>query len=131
MDDYLKIVACALITVLLCSAVAKQTKDFAVVIGIISCILIAIIAIDYLQPIITFFRHLQSLGELDSESILILFRCVGIALLTEIVAVICTDAGNAAIAKTLQLSAGIIVLWISLPLISQLVELVEEILLFV
>jgi hypothetical protein len=53
-------------------------------------------------------------------------KYVGIVLLAEIIGHICTDAGNAALGKTVQLLATTAVLWLSLPLFSKLMELIEQ-----
>jgi len=131
MDSFLKSAAGVMITLMLYLTVAKQSKDLAVLTGVAGCIMIAVIAVEYLQPIISFFGRLQSLGKFDSEYIEILLRCVGIGILTEIISLICADAGNAALGKALQITAGITILWISLPLFTKLIGLVEELLLFV
>lgn len=129
MDGFLKTTACVLITLVLFITIDKKAKDIAVVIGAVACIMIAIVTMTYIQPIISFFHQLQSIGNFDPESMSILLRCVGIGILAEIVSLICTDAGNAALGKMVQLSAGIVVLWLSLPLFKKLIELVEGILL--
>ena len=129
MDGFLKTTACVLITLVLFITIDKKAKDIAVVIGAVACIMIAIVTMTYIQPIISFFHQLQSIGNFDPESMSILLRCVGIGILAEIVSLICTDAGNAALGKMIQLSAGIVVLWLSLPLFKKLIELVEGILL--
>lgn len=131
MNEFIKATVGVLITLILYLTVSKQSKDIAVVTGILACVMIAASAIKYLQPIISFFTRLQSMGKIDPECITILLRCTGIGVLTEIVSLICADAGNSALGKTLQLTAGAVVLWLSLPLFTKMIELIEEILLFV
>jgi hypothetical protein len=41
---------------------------------------------------------------------------------------ICTDAGNGALGKALQLLTGAVILWLSIPLIQALIELLSEML---
>ena len=130
MDGFLKTAACVLITLVLYITIDKKAKDVAVVIGAVACVMIAIATMAYIQPVISFFNQLQSIGKFDSESMLILLRCVGIGILAEIISLICVDAGNAALGKVTQYSAGIFVLWLSLPLFKKLIELIEGILLF-
>ena len=40
----------------------------------------------------------------------------------------CTDAGNGALGKALQLLTGAVILWLSIPLIQALIELLSEML---
>ena len=131
MDEFIKAVAGVLITLVLYLMVSRQSKDLAAIAAAVACIMLAASAIHYLRPIISFFEQLQSIGRFDSQCVSILLRCVGIGILSEITSLICTDAGNAALGKTLQLTAGIVVLWISLPLFTKLIELIEGLLLFI
>lgn len=130
MDGYLKAAAGVIITLVLYLSLEKQAKDIAVIIGIIACVLVATIALHYMQPIISFFVKLESLGNFDAENMAILLRCLGIGILTEIISLICADSGNSALGKTLQLAASAIILWLTLPLLTKLIDLVEEVLLF-
>ena len=41
---------------------------------------------------------------------------------------ICSDAGNSALGKTLQILGAVAVLWLSIPLINSLIALLEQIL---
>lgn len=125
----MKAAAGAIITVVLYLSLEKQAKDIALIVSIIACVMVAAVSLEYLQPIISLFTKLQSLGKFDFESVAILLRCVGIGISSEIISLICSDSGNAALGKTLQFSAGIIILWVSLPLLTKLIELIEGILL--
>ena len=53
---------------------------------------------------------------------------VGIGLVVEMGSLICADAGNSALGKTLQILGAIAVLWLSIPLINSLIALLEQIL---
>lgn len=128
MDDFVKCAAGILIAVVLILTISKQEKDISILLIISVCCMVLVVAAAYLQPVIDFLRQLQSIGQLDSESITILLKCVGVGLLAEITCLICTDSGNASLGKALQLLATATILWISLPLLSELMELIDKIL---
>jgi stage III sporulation protein AD len=128
MDIYLKAIGCALIALILSLILSKQSKDLSLLLSILVCTVIAVAAVNYLSPIVDLFQRLQSTANLDSTFMSILLRSVGIGLLAEITGLICSDAGNAALGKTLQLLAGAVILWMSVPLFSNIIELIEEIL---
>lgn len=128
MDIFFKASAGVLVTTVLCLALSKQTKDLSVLLVISVCCMVVTAAITYLEPVVNFFGTLQTMGNLDSDMMRILFKAVGIGFLAEITALICTDAGNAALGKALKLLASAVILWISLPLFTGLIELVEDIL---
>ncbi len=129
MDIFLKATAGVLIALILTLILSKQSKDFSLLLTVLVCVIVSVAAINYLSPVVEFFERLQSVGKLDPEFIKILMRAVGIGLLAEITGLICSDAGNAALGKTLQFLAGAVVLWMSVPLFTNIIDLIEEILL--
>lgn len=92
--------------------------------------MIAILAVSYLQPVVSLVERLGSIGNLNPELITIVIKAVGIAIIGEIACLICADCGNAALGKSLQLLSTAVILWQSIPLFNGLIELVEKILVF-
>ena len=128
MDIFIKASAIALVSVVLGIILSKQNKDISLLLTVSVCCAIAVAAFSYLHPIIDFFRTLKEIGKLDSQLFSILLKAVGIGLLSEVAALICADFGNSALGKTLQLLSTIVILWISLPLFNNLIELIQRIL---
>lgn len=128
MELFIKAVAVVLVTVVLALALHKQGKDFSLLLTIIVCCMVTTAALTYLDPVVSFFKQLQTQAQLDSEMLKILMKAVGIGLLAEIASLICSDAGNAALGKTIQVLASAVALWVSLPLLNGLMELVGQIL---
>lgn len=128
MDIFLKATAGVLIALILTLILSKQGKDFSLLLTILVCTAVSAAAISYLTPVVNFFDRLQRLGKLDPDIVKILLRAVGIGLLAEITGLICSDSGNAALGKTLQFLGGAVVLWMSVPLFTNIIDLIEEIL---
>lgn len=128
MDTILKAIAGVLIALVVCVILAKQNKDFTILVTISVCCMLAVVAIGYLTPVIEFFSRLESLGGLNPDLMSVILKAVGIALLGEITCNICADTGNGALGKTLQILASAVILWMSLPLFTRLIELVENLL---
>lgn len=128
MDVFIKAASGVLIALVLYLVLAKQGKDISTILTVAVCCMIAAAAVNYLEPVISFFKNLQTVGQLDHEMLNIILKSVGIGVLAEITCLICNDAGNAALGKTLQILAAAVVLWMSVPLFTSLIELVEEIL---
>ena len=131
MDIFIKSVAGTFVALILYLILAKHGKDISTLLTAAVCCMLAIAAISYIQPVIAFIERLQQITKLDSEMLQIILRTVGIGLLAEITSLICSDVGNAALGRSLQLLAGGVVLWLSLPLFTKLIDLIEEILLVV
>ncbi len=103
-------------------------KDVALLLSVLAGCMVLTAAMTYLAPVMDFFRRLQQAAQLDEALLGVLLKAVGISLVAQIVGLICSDAGNAALGKALQILAAAAVLWISLPLLEELLGLIERIL---
>lgn len=128
MDIIFKTISGILIALVLCHALNKQGKDISVLLAITVCCIVTTAAISYLSPVMDFFKGLQATGNLNTEMMQIMLKAVGIGLLTEITVQICADMGNASLGKSLQILSAAAMLWLSLPLFRQLLELLDTVL---
>ncbi len=128
MELYWKGAAAVLLAVVLGLALTKQGKETGILLTLTVCCMVACAAMVYLQPVIDFVRQLQNLAQLDNEMLKILLKAVGVGLIGEIASLICMDAGNGALGKSLQLLTTAVILWLSLPLLTAVLELIQEIL---
>lgn len=128
MDIFIKATAGILITLVMYLILARQGKDYSVLLTLFACCSVSIVVMQYFEKIIDMLRNLQTIGHIDSGTFQIILRAVGIGILAEITSSICADAGNAALGKTMQILASALVLWMSVPLFEGLLSLVEDIL---
>ena len=128
MEGFLQAAAGVLLAVILGLVLAKQGKDWALVLTAAVCCMVLAVGAGYLQPVLDFLRELQNLSGLDPQLLTVVLKAVGIGLVAEIASLICQDAGNAALGKGIQILASMAVLWLSLPLMRSLLELVQTIL---
>lgn len=120
--------AAVLLTIILGLALGKQGKEAGLLLTLAVCCMVGVLALTYLQPVIEFVRQLQATAMLDSGMLEILLKAVGIGLVGEIAGLICADTGNSALGKSLQMLSAAVILWLSLPLLTELLELVQQIL---
>ena len=123
-----KAAAGTLITVILGLVLGKQGKDMGLMLTMAACAMVCILALTYLEPVLEFLRELESLSSLQTDMLGILMKAAGIGLVAEIASLICTDAGNASLGKTLQLLATGVILCLSLPILRTMLELIRKIL---
>lgn len=128
MDAFWKVTAAALVTSVLTVMLSKQQKDFSQVLSMAVCAMGFGILAAFLQPVLSFLRQLQQLGDLNGDMLAILLKAVGIGLVSEVASMACTDAGNASLGKMLQMLCAAAILWMSLPMFQLLVELITKIL---
>lgn len=128
MSVYLKACGAVLIGVILILIVGKNSKDLALVLAAAVCVMVALTAMEYIRPVLEFLTKLEDLGNLDHSMIRILLKVSGIGLITEICSLVCADSGNASVGKVMKLLGSSVMIWLSLPLYTMLIELLQRIL---
>ena len=128
MDTFWKAATAVLLAVVLVPAVAKTEKDISVLLTMAVCCLVAAAAFSYLEPVLDLLWQLKAIGDLSGEMLGVLMKAVGIGLVAEIAGMICADAGNGSLGKTLQILASAAILYLSIPLFQAFLTLVQEIL---
>ena len=127
MDLFWKASAGILIALILVLTLGKQQRDMGTLLTIAVCCMTAIAAMKLLEPILDFLYELQHLTYMEGNVLKTLFRLVGIGLVAELVAMICSDAGCTSLGKTLQLLASSVILYLSIPIFQSMIELIQSI----
>jgi len=128
MDIFIKYTAGVLVTLILVQALGSRGKDIGILLMMAVCCMCAAAAFRLFQPVIEFLETLVDVGSLDDSLVLILLKAAGIGLVTEVAALICADSGSASLGKTLQFLGNGVILWLSLPLFTMMLELIRTIL---
>lgn len=128
MERFFQAAAGIMAAVIMWIILSKQGKEYALLLSLGACCLVLVAAFRFLEPVLDLLKQLQTLGNLQPEWLSVMLKAVGIGLVVEMGALICSDAGNAALAKTLQILGAIAVLWLSIPLMNSLISLLEQIL---
>jgi stage III sporulation protein AD len=128
MELFLKATVVALIASVLGLVLQKQGKDIAMLLILAVSVMIAVAAMNYLEPVITFMTKLANLAELNDEMLRIVLKTTGIGVVGELASMVAADAGNASLGKMIQMLTVGVVLWLAVPLLEQLLDLVTSIL---
>ena len=83
---------------------------------------------DGLSGIINLINTLTANANINSEFIKILLKITGIAFLAEFAIQICNDLGESALANKVDLGGKVIIISLSIPILSSLIESVTTIL---
>ena len=127
MEIYLKAVAAVFITAIICIVLVKYGKEFSVVLTVLACCMILVASFTFFKPVVDLIRRLSDLGQLEDQMLEVLLKSVGIALLAEVTELVCKDAGNNTLCKALQILSTSVILWLSIPLLNELISLIESI----
>ena len=128
MDLFLQAAAAVLLGVILSLMLKRQSGEMGALLAMFVCVLISAAAVYYLKPVFAFLDRLRDLTMLEQPMLQCLLKVVGIAMTSEIVSLICQDSGNAAMGKALSFLATAVILYISIPMLTALIDLVEDIL---
>lgn len=128
MTLFLQVCGGVLLAVILVLTLKSRCGEIATILAILVCCMAVIAAMSYLQPVLTFLQTLVHLGNLDNSMVSTLLKVTGIGILTEISCLICKDAGNESMGKSIQLLGAAVILYLSIPLFTALIDLVQRIL---
>lgn len=128
MTLFLQVCGGVVLAVILVLTLKSHCSEIATVLAIFVCCMAALAAISYLKPVLTFLQVLEQLGNLDNSMVKTLLKVTGIGLLTEVSRLICKDAGNESMGKSMQLLGTAVILYLSIPLFTALLELAQRIL---
>ena len=128
MTLFLQICAAVLLAVVLILTLKNHNKEIGTILAIVVCAMTAIAALNYLQPVVNFLYTLEDLGGLNNTMVKLLLKCSGIGMIAEISMLICKDAGNESMGKAMQLLGAAVILYLSMPLFTSLLELLQQML---
>jgi len=117
------------ITALIIIVIIKQYKpEFSIYVSLTTGVIIVFLVLDKLLGIINLLTMLSKKAGINAEYLSILLKITGIAILTEFGISICKDAGETAIANKIEFGGKIVIISISIPIISALLEVIMQIL---
>lgn len=128
MNVFWKTAAGILTAIILWINLSKSNKDTAVLMSLAVCAMAIMAAASFLQPVISFIQKIQGIGNLNADLVSVLLKVAGVGIVAEFATLICKDAGNETMGKTLQFVSASAVLWISLPVFEKLLTLLDNIL---
>ena len=120
--NIIKIIAIALISIVLIAILKQHRPEFAMYASIIAGIIILYYTISEFTPIISLLRNLTEKMGVSSRFFIILLKITGIAYLTEFGSSLCKDSGETAIASKVELAGKILIISISIPIITTLMQ---------
>lgn len=127
MEQFLRTIALVLLAVVFVLILRGNSKGIGELLTLLVCCMVMASAIEYLKPVLAFINSVQALIGVDSRFIKLLLKVVGIAATAEIAGLICDDSGNSAMGKALQFLATAVIVCMSIPMLTALMELIEGI----
>ena len=128
MGEFIKIIGIGLISLISIIIIKQYRPEFAVYISLIGGALILYLVMDKLTPIINLLIDISNKSGINNNFLALLIKITGIALLAEFAISICKDAGENSIASKVEMGSKVIIISMSIPIISNLLEIIIKIL---
>jgi stage III sporulation protein AD len=121
-----KVVMMGVMAVFLAIPLRKDKQEFSVLLILVSCLSISTLALWKIKDILEYLQSL--LASLGSGGIYlkILLKMVGITYMAEFGSNLCRDAGYSAVAGQIEFYGKLLLLGVSLPVLTALLELLEN-----
>ena len=123
MEEVFKIVAFAIISVILILVMKQQKPEIALVLTIVSAISLLLYAVTQVACVFDLLNALVEKSGINQEFLKIILKVTIIAYVIEFGKNICMDAGQSAIATKLEMAGKVVIVVLSLPIISSLVQI--------
>lgn len=124
----IKIIGIGLVALIIIILLKQYKPEFAIYISLLAGVLILLLVMDQLTEIISLLQSLASKASINSTFLALLLKITGIAFLAEFAVNVCKDAGEGAIASKIEIGSKIIIIAMSIPIISSLLEIILKIL---
>lgn len=126
--DIVKIIGVAFVALIIIILLKQYKPEFAMYASILAGVIILTMSLSKMSGIIDLLNNLASKTSVNGQFLGILIKITGIAFLTEFAVSVCKDTGETAIANKVDLGGKVIIIAISIPIISSLLETIFKVL---
>ncbi len=126
--DIIKITGIGLISLIIIIIVKQYKPEFAIYVSLMAGVLIFTLVFSKISDVISLLNSLVNKSSINGKFIALLIKITGIAILTEFAVSICKDSGENAIANKIDIGGKVMIVTVSIPIISSLLETVIKVL---
>ena len=126
--EVIKIIGIALVALIIIVLLKQYKPEYTIFISLLAGALIILLVIEKLTGIIYLLQSLANKASINSIFLSLLIKITGIAFLSEFAVSICKDSGEAAIANKIEIGTKIIIISMSIPIITSLLEIILKLL---
>lgn len=126
--EILKIIGIGFLTLIITLTLKEYRKEMAVYSTLIGGAIIIYYSLGIITEIIDFLKSILQNSNYNNMFVSVLLKITGIALLTEYAVSVCKDLGENSIANKIDFGGKIIVISLSIPIISNTLESLTELL---
>ena len=123
--DIFKVLAFALVSLVLILIVERDNKELGIMLMLVASIGIFVGVFSTIKEIVNILKKIADGAGVNSSYLMLILKVTGIAYLVEIVKNVCIDAGNSALAAKVELAGKVSVAVLTIPLVTNVISLVE------
>ena len=117
MDTALRITAVCVLAAVLALLLKKGSPELGILITVAAAVMVFHFLMGEITRLLAFLEELAELGGLGAELLSPLYKTIGVALVVKIGSGLCRDAGESAMAASVETAGAICALLVSLPLL--------------
>ena len=125
--EIIKIIGIGLISLIIILILRQYKPEYAIYVSLIAGILILTLSLGQLSGIIDLLKDISSKANINTKFLSLLLKITGISFLTEFAVSISKDSGETAIANKIDIGGKVLIIVISIPIITALLETVLKI----
>ena len=125
--EIIKIIGIGLIALVIILILKQYKPEYAIYVSLIAGILILTLSLGQLSGIINLLKDISSKANINTKLLSLLLKITGISFLTEFAVSVSKDSGETAIANKIDLGGKVLIIVISMPIITALLETVLKI----
>lgn len=122
-----QIVAFGLVSTFVIVLLKQYKSEYAIYASVIAGATLLLFAISKVGAVVALLDNLVDTVGINKEFFKILLKITGIAYLVEFASNMCKDAGESAISSKIELAGKILIVTMSIPIISTLIETITEV----
>jgi len=125
--DIIKIISFALVALILFIVLEKTSKEFGIILTIISSVVILSLVAIKLDDVISLLNDLVTNAGINKEYLRVLLKVTGIAYIVELAKNICVDAGSSSLATKVELAGKISIVALTIPIFTSVISVIVNI----
>lgn len=126
MDQVIEITVVCVLGALLTLVLRRGTPEAALLLSLAAAVAAALVLTGSIGEILKFLQNLTDLSGVSDDLFVPLFKTVGIALVVKMGGNLCRDAGESALAATIETAGSVCALLVALPLLQTVLSLLME-----
>jgi len=128
MQTFIQIVGAAIVVAICGCLIRPYTGAVSAALSAVACIMVIVVSFDFLEPVLDILKRMQELSGLSGTVTAPVLKAVGICFLTQIACSVCEDNGEKTLQRVVEVSGGLLAMYLSVPLMTAVLDLLEEML---